>query len=185
MTSLRVLLSLVVAGLLLQASPAQAQEQVFGEEVLGPGVKMTFLVAPAGDVEPAAQNLSESRSDLHLEVLSGWTEAASDEVGAPAGGFVPYLRLFATVTNEETGQVKKATLVPHVNQTDNFHYARNIALPGAPDDPYTVAFEVHPPQTLELATHSDWRTAYGNQLFAPATVTYNNLQLEEIVRATR
>jgi len=184
MTLLRVLLSLVVAGLLL-ATPVHAQEKVFGEEVLGPGVKITFLVAPSGDVEPKAQNLSESRSDLHLEVLAGWTEAASDEVGAPAGGFVPYLRLFATVTNEETGRVTKSTLVPHVNQTDNFHYARNIALPGAPDDPYTVVFEVQPPQTFELATHSDWRSAYGNRLFPPATVTYRNLQLDEIVRASR
>jgi len=185
MTVRRVLLSLFVLGLLFQASPAQAQEKVFGEEVLGPGVKVTFLVAPSGDVEPTAQNLDEARSDLHLEVLAGWTEAASDEVGASAGGFVPYLNLFATVQNEDTGQVKKVTLVPHVNQSDNFHYARNIALPGGPDDPYTVVFEVHPPEKFELATHKDWRTAYGTRLFPPATVTYKNLQLGEIVRATR
>ncbi len=185
MTVRRIFLSLFVLGLFCQASPAHAQEKVFGEEVLGPGVKITFLVAPSGDVEPTAQNLSEARSDLHLEVLAGWTEEASDDVGAPAGGFVPYLHLFATVQNEETGQVKTATLVPHINQSDNVHYARNIALPGDADDPYTVAFKVHPPETLELATHKDWRTAYGNRLFPPATVTYKNLQLGEVVRATR
>lgn len=185
MRSLRLLLLLFVVGFLTQSPAAQAQEKIFGKEVLGSGVKITFLVAPSGDVEPKAQNLSEARSDLHLEVLAGWTEEASDEVGAPAGSFVPYLHLFATVENEETGQVKKGTLVPHVNQSDNFHYARNIALPGAPDDPYTVVFEVHPPEKFELATHSDWRTAYGNRLFPPATVTYKNLQLGEIVRAAR
>lgn len=185
MTPFRALLSLLVVGFVLQVPTAQAQEQVFGEEVLGPGVKMTFLVAPSGEVEPTAQNLSEARSDLHLEVLAGWTEAASEEVGAPVGGFVPYLNLFAIVQNEETGQVTKTTIIPHVNQSDNFHYARNIALPGAPDDPYTVVFEVHPPETFELATHKDWRTAYGNRLFPPATVTYKNLQLGEIVRAAR
>ena len=185
MTLLRTSLLLLAVGFMMQTSPVQAQEKVFGEEVLGPGVEITFLVAPSGDVEPKAQNLSEARSDLHLEVLAGWTEDAGDEVGAPAGGFVPYLHLFATVTNEKTGQVKEASLVPHVNQTDNVHYARNIALPGSPDDPYTVVFEVHPPQQLELATHRDWRTAYGNRLFPPATVTYKNLQLEEIVRTTR
>jgi Uncharacterized protein probably involved in high-affinity Fe2+ transport len=185
MRRLSVLALLLFVGAFVHAQSAHAQEKVFGEEVLGPGVKITFLVAPSGDVEPTAQNLSEPRSDLHLEVLSGWTEDASDEVGAPAGGFVPYLRLFATVENEDTGEVKKASLVPHVNQTDNFHYARNIALPGAPDDPYTVVFEVHPPQSLDLATHEDWRTAYGNRLFPPATVTYKNPQLTEIVQATR
>ena len=185
MTLLRTSLLLLAVGFMMQMSPVQAQEKVFGEEVLGPGVKITFLVAPSGDVEPEPQHLPESRSDLHVEVLAGWTEEASDEVGAPAGGFVPYLHLFATVENEKTGEVKKASLVPHVNQTDNVHYARNIALPGAADDPYTVVFEVHPPQQLELATHRDWRMAYGNRLFPPATVTYKNLQLEEIVRTTR
>lgn len=181
----RSLLLLFVIGLLVQSQAARAQEKVFGEEVFGPGAKLTFLVAPSGDVEPRAQNLSEARSDLHLEVLAGWTEEASDEVGAPAGSFVPYLHLFATVENEETGQVKKVTLVPHINQSDNFHYARNVALPGAPDDPYTVVFKVHPPDKFELATHKDWRTAYGNRLFPPATVTYKNLQLGGIVRSTR
>lgn len=185
MRRLSVLALLLFVGAFVHVQSAHAQEQVFGEEVLGPGVEITFLVAPSGDVEPKAQNLSEARSDLHLEVLAGWTEDASEEVGAPAGGFVPYLRLYATVENEETGQVKKATLVPHVNQSDNFHYARNIALPGAPDDPYTVVFEVQPPERFELATHSDWRTAYGNRLFPPSTVTYKNVQLGEIVRATR
>jgi len=180
-----VLALLLLVGTFVHIPSVHAQEQVFGEEVLGPGVKITFLVAPAGDVEPMAQNLTEARSDLHLEVLSGWTEEMSDEVGAPAGGFVPHVRLFATVENESTGEVTKASLVPHVNQSDNFHYARNISLPGAPDDPYTVVFEVHPPQALEVATHSDWRTAYGNRLFPPATVTYKNLQFEEIVQATR
>ena len=185
MRRLSILALLLFVGAFIHVQSAYAQEKVFGEEVLGPGVKITFLVAPAGDVEPTAQNPSEVRSDLHLEVLSGWTEAASDEVGAPAGGFVPYLHLFATVENEKTGQVKKASLVPHVNQTDNVHYARNIALPGSPDDPYTVVFEVHPPEQFELATHKDWRSAYGNRLFPPATVTYKNLQLGKIVQATR
>ena len=151
----RIFLSLFVLGLFFQASPAHAQEKVFGEEGLGPGVKILFLVAPSGDVEPTAQNLSEARSDLHLEVLAGWTEEASDDVGTPAGGFVPYLHLSATVQTEETGPVKTATLVPHINQSDNVRCARNIALPGDADDPYTVAFKGHPPETPALATHKD------------------------------
>jgi uncharacterized protein involved in high-affinity Fe2+ transport len=185
MTLLRTPLLLLAIGLLTQIHPAHAQEKVFGEKVVEPGVKITFLAAPSGAVQPKAQNLSEKRSDLHLEVLAGWTEEASEEVGAPAGGFVPYIRLFARVENEETGQVKKVTLVPHINRSDNAHYARNIALPGAPDDPYTVVFSVHPPEKFELATHRDWRDAYGEKLFAPTTVTYDGLNLTEIVKTTR
>jgi len=182
---LRTSFFVLVVGLLLQTAPAQAQEQVFGETVVEPGVKITFLAAPSGAVQPTAQNLSEKRSDLHLEVLATWTEAASDEVGAPAGGFVPYIHLFARVENEETGQVKKVTLIPHINRSDNAHYARNIALPGAPDDPYTVRFSVHPPEQFELATHRDWREAYGKKLFEPTTVTYEELQLAKVAKATR
>jgi uncharacterized protein involved in high-affinity Fe2+ transport len=185
MTYLRSSLLLLALGLLLQVSPVQAQEAVFGERVVDPGVKFTFLAAPKDDVAPAGQHLPENRTDIHLEVLAGWTEDISDEVGASAGAFVPYLHLFGHVTNQETGQTTKVSLVPHINQSDNAHYARNVSLPGAADDPYTVTFEVHPPQTFELAYHSDWQEAYGTPLFESFTVTYEDLQLSEVAQATR
>jgi hypothetical protein len=185
MTLLRTTLLALAVGLLAQIQPAHAQEQVFGEEVVGPGIKFTFIAAPKDAVRPEAQHLAEDQTDIHLEVLAGWTEEASSEVGAPAGGFVPYLHLFAHVRNEETGQVQKVSLVPHINRSDNAHYARNVALPGASDDPYTVTFSVHPPQALELATHRDWREKYGDTLFEPTTVTYEGLQLAEVAKATR
>jgi len=179
-----VFLSLAVA-FLLHSPEAHAQEKVFGSEVVEPGIEFTFIAAPKDDVQPQAQNLAEDRTDIHLEVLAAWTAEASDAVGAPAGGFVPYLHLFAEVTNERTGQTKKVSLVPHINLSDNAHYARNIALPGAPDDPYTVIFSVNPPGEYELATHRDWREQYGNRLLEPMTVTYEELQLAEVAAATR
>jgi hypothetical protein len=185
MLQLRFPLVLLLALLLAPVSSAHAQESVFGTEVVEPGIEFTFIAAPTDAVRPTPQHLPEAQTDIHLEVLAGWTEAISDEVGAPAGGFVPYLHLFATVVNEETGQRQKVSLVPHINRSDNAHYARNVALPGAPDDPYTVTFSVNPPQQFELATHRDWREAYGDTLFEPTTVTYEGLQLEEVAAATR
>ncbi len=179
-----VLLSLAVA-FLLYSPEVHAQEKVFGAEVVEPGVEFTFIAAPKDDVQPQAQNLAEDRTDIHLEVLAAWTAAASDAVGAPEGGFVPYLHLFAEVTNDATGRTKKVSLVPHINRSDNAHYARNIALPGAPDDPYTVTFSVNPPGEYELATHRDWREAYGDQLLEPTTVTYEGLDLAAVAEATR
>jgi uncharacterized protein involved in high-affinity Fe2+ transport len=179
------LLGLLVAVLFLQGHVTHAQEKVLGEKVVDPGVKFTFIVAPQGNIQPTAQHLSEDQSDIHLEVLAGWTEEASSTVGTPAGGFVPYLRLFARVTNERTGQTQKFSLVPHINLSDNAHYARNIALPGAPDDPYTVAFFVRPPEKHVLATHQDWRKKYGDQLLEPTSATYEDLQLAEVAAATR
>jgi uncharacterized protein involved in high-affinity Fe2+ transport len=185
MTLLRSTLLLLLVGLAVQVPAAHAQESVFGTEVVEPGIEFTFIAAPTDAVHPTPQHLPEDQTDIHLEVLAGWTEKISQKVGAPAGGFVPYLHLFATVTNEETGQRQKVSLVPHINLSDNAHYARNVALPGAPDDPYTVTFSVNPPQQFELATHRDWREAYGDTLFEPTTVTYEGLQLEEVAAATR
>lgn len=185
MSILRLSLTLLVIGLLMPSHSAHAQEQVFGDETVGPGVKLTFIAAPQDAVNPAAKHLSEAETDIHLEVLAGWTEEASSEVGAPAGGFVPYLHIFARVTNEKTGQAQKVSLVPHINRSDNAHYARNVALPGAHDDPYTIEFSVHPPEKFELATHRDWRKAYGETLFDPLTVTYDGVQLSDVAQATR
>lgn len=185
MTSLRTILAALVIGLLFGAPDASAQEKMFGTEVVEPGVEFTFLAAPKDDVNPQAQNLAENQTDIHLEVLAAWTAEASTSLGAAEGGFVPYLHLFAHVMNEETGQTKKVSLVPHINTSDNAHYARNIALPGAADDPYTVTFSVNPPGEYELATHRDWRTQVGDRLLEPATFTYDGLQLEAVAQATR
>ena len=185
MTFVRTTLLLLAISLVVPLSPAHAQEQVFGEEVVEPGVKFTFIAAPKDAVRPSSKHLAENRTDIHLEVLAGWTEAASEAVGAPAGGFVPYLHLFARVTNERTGQTQKVSLVPHINLSDNAHYARNVALPGAPDDPYTVTFSVHPPEQFELATHRDWRQKHGDSLIEATSVTFEGLQLAEVAAATR
>jgi uncharacterized protein involved in high-affinity Fe2+ transport len=185
MTHRRTVLAALVVGLLLCAPDAHAQEKMFGTEVVEPGIEFTFLAAPKDDVDPQAQNLAETQTDIHLEVLATWTAEASASLGAVEGGFVPYLHLFARVTNEETGRTKKVSLVPHINTSDNAHYARNIALPGAADDPFTITFSVNPPGTYELATHHDWRQAVGDQLLEPATVTYDALQLEAVAQATR
>lgn len=181
----RVALGLVLFGLIASGHVGHAQEQVFGREVVEPGIQFTFLVAPQDDVAPSTQHLSAEATDLHLEVLAGWTAEASDAVGAPEGGFVPYLHLFARIENEQSGRATTARLVPHVNRSDNFHYARNVTLPGAPDDSYTITFEVHPPEQFELSYHSDWQEAYGTPLFEPQRFTYEGRQVAEIVQATR
>lgn len=185
MTTLRVSLILLFVVFGTSIHSAHAQEEVFGEETVGPGVHLTFIAAPQDAIDPAVKHLSEAETDVHLEVLAGWSDEASTDVGAPAGGFVPYLHVFARMINEKTGQAQRVSLVPHINRSDNAHYARNVALPGASDSRYTIEFSVHPPGKFELATHKDWRQAYGDTLFEPVTVTYEGVQLTEIAQATR
>jgi uncharacterized protein involved in high-affinity Fe2+ transport len=181
-----------VLALVLTAGPigptsAHAQEKVLGEETIEPGIQMTFEAAPQDDVTPYVQNLSEKATDVHLEVLVGWSEDERVDVpeGVTRGGFVGYLQFFATVTNEKTGQKKKVDLIPHVTLGDAMHYARNISLPGAPDDPYTVTVDVRPPAETEVAFHESWREAHGTPLFEAQTFTYEGLDLAEVAAATR
>ncbi len=175
----------VAAG--LGPASALAQERVLGEEVIEPGIQLTFEAAPQDDVTPYDQNLSEEATDVHLEVLVGWAEDPDVNVpeGVVRGGFVGYLQFFATITNEATGQQKKVDFIPHVTLGDAMHYARNISLPGAPDDPYTVTMNVRPPAETEVAFHESWREAHGTPLFEAQTFTYENLDLAEVAAATR
>jgi len=168
-------------------STAQAPEMVIGEEVVGPGIALTFEGAIKDDVTPREQNLPEADTDVHLEALVHWAEDESVAVpeGATRGGFVGYLHLYAEVTNERTGEMTSVSFTPHITLGDNMHYARNMALPGEHTDSYTVTFFVEPPQELELSFHKSWRDAYGNQLFEPASFTYEGLDFEEVATATR
>jgi uncharacterized protein involved in high-affinity Fe2+ transport len=68
---------------------------------------------------------------------------------------------------------------------DNFHYARNITLPGSIDDKYTVTFNIIPPAHTELAIHRDWLNTYGNNLSKEQSYTYKDVDFSDIARATR
>jgi len=180
-------LLLLLFAVSLTTTPTRAQERVLGEEIIDPGIQLTFEAAPQDDVTPYDQNLSEEATDLHLEVLVGWAEDSDVNVpeGAPRGGFVGYLQFFATVTNEDTGQKMKVDFIPHLTLGDAMHYARNISLPGDPDDSYTVRFDVRPPAETEVAFHKSWREAYGTPLFEAQAFTYEGLDLADVAAATR
>ena len=76
-------------------------------------------------------------------------------------------------------------LIPHINLIDNFHYARNISLPGKIDDKYTVVFKVNSPHEFDLALHNDWLKLYGKNLFNNSEFRYTQIDFEEIAKATR
>jgi len=177
----------LLAGGLLAPRPAQAQEQTLGEETIGPGIHLVFEAAPKDDVTPYAQHLAEDKTDIHIEVLTTWSENPDIEVpeGVRRGGFVGFLHFFATITNENTGAAETVELTPHVTLGDAMHYARNVSLPGSPDDPYSVTFTVQPPGERELAFHESWREAQGQPLFEATTFTYEGLDLAEVAAATR
>ena len=76
-------------------------------------------------------------------------------------------------------------LTPHINLIDNFHYARNIYLPGSDEDLYSIEFSITPPQSAEIALHKDWKLNYGNKILKGYKFFFKNVDFKEISRSKR
>jgi len=161
-----------------------APELVIGEKRIEPGIIFIFEGAVKDHVMPMGIHLDEDQTNVHIEARVNWDGNNIPE-GTPAGGFVPYLHITATVTNQKTGLQTFVDLVPHINLIDNFHYARNISLPGSIDDFYSVTFNMIPPTPIDLALHKDWLDNYGEELTTNYNFAYKNIYFGEICRATR
>jgi len=158
-----------------------AEEMIFGEEMLQNGIKVIFEAAPKDIVYPEDYFLKENETDIHIEMLINWSEESP--TGSPAGGFIPYLDVIAIVRNKD-GKSVKVKLTPHLNITDNFHYAQNIKLPGKIDDLYEVVIEIIPPKNEELGIHFDWNQNYGI-LLEKQKFIYTNLSFQDIAKQSR
>ena len=166
-----------------------AAELVIGEEKVDPGVVFIFEAAMEDHISPDGSHLPHTETDVHIEARANWDENGTtvDEGGTlpngtPAGGFVAYLRIMAKITNENNPSLRAfVDVTPHINLIDNYHYARNVALPGTKNDKYTVEFTVIPPSKNELALHSDWAKSYGDSVIKEQKFTYNNVDFKAIV----
>ena len=163
---------------------SNAQELIIGEERIEPGLLFIFEGAIKDHVSPSSLHLEEKQTNVHIEARANW-DTINIPKGAPSGGFIPYLHITAQIINEKTGLSTFIDLLAHINLVDNFHYARNISLPGKIDELYTVKFSVIPPTNIELALHKDWIKTYGSILFKDSSFIYNNVDFEEIAKANR
>ncbi len=170
--------------IIISISNVFSQELVLGDERIEPGIIFIFEGAIKDKVYPKSINLDEKYTDIHIEARVNWDDKNIPD-GTPIGGFVPYLNINATITNERTGQKTFVDLTPHLNLIDNFHYARNISLPGNVNDYYNVVFNINPPEKLKLSFHKDWNDSYSNQLFKPTSFEYNNIDFKEIANSSR
>lgn len=159
-------------------------ELIIGEEKVDPGIVFIFEGAVKDNIYPSSYHLSESQADVHIEARVNWDNEKMPE-GAVAGGFIPYLHITALIQNSKTGLKTFVDLKPHINLIDNFHYARNIALPGSIIDLYNVQFKVSPPSNTELALHNDWLKKYGKNFLSKYTFDYKGVNFKEIAEARR
>ena len=174
--------AILVGVVLCSPLPGAAQELVIGEALVHPGIVFIFEGAVRDHVAPQSQNLAENLTHVHIEARVNWAESGIPP-GTPPGGFVPYLNVNAMIRNEATQQIKFVTLLPHINLIDNFHYARNIQLPGLASDLYTVHFYVNGPGRFQLAKHRDWINNYGNRVLTSRVFGYTGVDFLSIVTA--
>ena len=158
-------------------------EMIIGELSIKPGIDLIFEGGIKDDVQPTKFYLDENQTDVHLEVLANWSDNAPS--GSPTSGHVAYLDVQAVVTNEQTNESSSVILTPHINISDNFHYAQNIRLPGAVDQTYTVIFKVNPPKSGNIGMHYDWRQQVSNSLTPGGIFEFNHLNFKEIALSTR
>lgn len=170
--------------LILNLNFINSQELIIGQETVEPGIVFIFEGAIKDHIMPNKMHLSENETNIHIEARVNW-DNNNTPVGTPAGGFVAYLHITAKVINQETGLSTFIDLLPHINLIDNYHYARNISLPGKVSDLYSVVFYVLPPTSIELSLHKDWSENYGNRLMSDYSFFYENVNFEEIANATR
>ena len=169
---------------LLFSNYIASQELIIGSERVEPGIIFVFEGAIKDYIYPENYSFSEDQSDLHIEARVNWDETNIPE-GTPGGGFVPYLKINAIVTNQRTSIKSFIDLVPHINLIDNFHYARNISLPGKIEDLYSVKYTISPPSKYDVSLHMDWKKEIGNSFFETVTYTYKDIKFEEIAKASR
>ena len=158
-------------------------EMIIGTGSIEPGVDLIFEGGVKDEIMPEEYYLSENETDVHIEVLANWSSDAPK--GSPEGGHVAYLNITAVLINETTGSSDTHKLTPHVNMSDNLHYAKNIKLPGKIDESYTVIFEILPPKNDELGMHYDWRYTVDKELIVAERFEFNNLDFKEIAISKR
>ena len=158
-------------------------EMIIGTGSIEPGVDLIFEGGVKDEIMPEEYYLSENETDVHIEVLANWSSDAPK--GSPEGGHVAYLNITAVLINETTGSSDAHKLTPHVNMSDNLHYAKNIKLPGKIDELYTVIFEIRPPKNDELGMHYDWRYTVDKELIVAERFEFNNLDFKEIAISKR
>ena len=158
-------------------------EMVIGEATINPGIHLTFEGAIKDDVAPLGVFLAENETDVHIEMLAHWSEDAPK--GSVPGGYVAYLQVAVLVKNESTDTSIAVQLAPHVNLSDNLHYAQNIKLPGKIDDKYTVKFIIEPPMNGSLGLHYEWREQVGETFTSGGNFTFEGLDFSKIAKTTR
>jgi periplasmic iron binding protein len=93
------------------------------------------------------------------------------------------LTITAVVTNETTGKSISVSLKPVINLINNQHYSKNLKLPGAKTDKYTVTFTIAPPASNGFLLHTDFKKQFGatgDTMFAAQKFSYKGVNFSSV-----
>ena len=182
--SKKIFLSIICTTFLTQI-PLSSSEMILGTEKITKDITVIFEGAPRDKIfsSPNNPHLSESETDVHIEALINWNEDIDIPSQVP-GSFIPYLKVRAKITNQETDESKTIDLVPHINLIDGFHYARNIKLPGSVNDEYLITFTIKQ-DSDQLSYHKDWKDNYATPVIPEISFTYQDLNFFNVSQETR
>ena len=169
--------------LLTLLSPPLLAERILGSTTIEPGIALTFEAAARDTIVPEKFYLAEKETDVHIELLATWSDKAPP--GAATGGHVAYLQVNGSIQNDQSKETLLFELSPHLNLSDNLHYAQNIKLPGDAESSYTLTFKVSPPRPGVLGIHADWVEAYGKTISTSESITFPSLNLKDVVQSRR
>ena len=158
-------------------------ERILGSTTIEPGIELTFEAAARDTIVPEKFYMAEQETDVHIEVLATWSDKAPP--GAAKGGHVAYLQVNGSIQNDQSKETLLFELSPHLNLSDNLHYAQNIKLPGDAVSSYTLIFKISPPRAGVLGIHADWVEAYGKTISASESITFPSLNLKDVVQSRR
>ena len=182
--SKKIFLSIICTTFLTQI-PLSSSEMILGTEKITKDITVIFEGAPRDKIfsSPNNPHLSESETDVHIEALINWNEDIDIPSQVPRS-FIPYLKVWAKITNQKTDKSKTIDLVPHINLIDGFHYARNIKLPGSVDDEYLITFTIKQ-DSDQLSYHKDWKDNYATPVIPEISFTYQDLNFFNVSQETR
>ncbi len=182
--SKKIFLSIACLAFLTQILQSSS-EMILGTEKITKDITVVFEGAPKDKIfsSPNNPHLSESETDVHIEALVNWDEDVDIPSQIP-GSFIPYLKVSAKITNQETDESKTIDLVPHINLIDGFHYARNIKLPGSVNDEYFITFTIKQ-DSDQLSYHKDWKDNYVTPIISEISFTYQDLNFFNVSQETR
>ena len=163
---------------------SNAQELIIGEERVEPGLLFIFEGAIKDHVSPSSLHLEEKQTNVHIEARVNW-DIINIPKGAPSGGFIPYLDIQVEIINQKTKEEGVYELIPHLNMSDNFHYANNLKLPGNKNDTYTVTFIISPPKKGGIGFHFDWRKEVNDNLISKEIFLYKDQNFSKIASQKR